>query len=122
MTADGLLPGQAWAIAPGPLWQARLWTDGRAHVIGLALAGHPDYGPMYRDPSRENAASGNAVYRLLMAGDRPFWYDPSHRHPGWSRPRRWHADCRRAMRPANLHERMVIAAKRNAAQAGQGEG
>ena len=91
MTADGLLPGQSWAIAPGPTWQARLWTDGRAHVIGQGLAMHPDYSEMY--------FTGNGVV---------------------DHDRSW-VDFDSAMDQARRHN-AVIAAKRSAAQAGQGEG
>lgn len=104
MTADGLLPGQAWAIAPGPTWQARLWTDGRAHCIGRELANHPEYGLRYVD-------YGMWPNYSRMIGP------PSNKQ--YRRP--WHT-FERACRAARMHERMVIAAKRNAAQAGQGEG
>jgi len=52
MTADGLRPGQAWAIAPGPTWQARRATGGGWHVIGRTLAEHPDHGPRYASAHR----------------------------------------------------------------------
>ena len=47
MTADGLRPGQSWAIAPGPTWQARADRTGRVHVIGRTLAEHPLYRTQY---------------------------------------------------------------------------
>ncbi len=90
MTADGLAPGQSWAIHWGVRWQARKGRDGRAHVIGLGLANHRVYGQQYVEPWR--AGSGRR---------------PSHTFA-------------RACRAAAMHERMVIAAKRNAAQSGRG--
>lgn len=98
----GLLPGQGWAIpADGP-WQARLDRCGRAHVIGRELAGHALYGWIYADPLRGQA-------RFVPGfGDFGPW-----------RPRPWHT-FERACRAARMHSRMVIAAKRTEAQAGQG--
>ena len=107
MTADGLRPGQSWAIAPGGAWQARIGRDGRCHVIGRELAKHPEHGPMYRERLR--------YARRKIANGRIVEY----------RPRRWRIGAvgfELACRAARMHERMVIAAKRNAAQAGQGEG
>lgn len=89
MTATGLRPGQAWAIAPGPTWQARIGVDGYAHCIGEALAAHPDYLDMYW--------TGNGVV------DR----------------NRSRVDFDSAMDQARQYN-AAIAAKRNAAQAGQG--
>lgn len=43
----GLLPDQAWSVPSGPRWQARLWADGRHHVIGELLATHEAYGLAY---------------------------------------------------------------------------
>lgn len=81
-----LSPGQSWAIpADGP-WQARIGRDGYAHVIGRALAGHPEYSAMY-------FSGRGAVDRDLP----------------WS-------DFDTAMAAA----RRFNAAKRQAAQAGQG--
>ncbi len=91
MTANGLLPGQAWAIAPGPTWQARIDTKGHAHCIGETLARHSDYVDMY--------FTGNGTV---------------------DRDRSW-VDFDSAMDQARGHN-AAIAAKRNAAQAGQGEG
>ena len=89
MTADGLRPGQSWAIAPGPTWQARIGRDGRAHCIGETLARHSGYVDMY--------FTGNGTV---------------------DRDRSW-IDFDGAMDQARRHN-AVIAAKRNAAQAGQG--
>ena len=95
MTATGLRPGQAWAIAPGVAWQARLCRAGRAHVIGRALALDLRYDDMYAEdrPDRWRNVGG-----------------------GWTaidrRVRLWHT-FERACRAARMHERMVIAAKRN---------
>ena len=89
MTATGLRPGQAWAIAPGVFWQARLDPNRRAHVIAWGLANDPGSWKVYAETNKR---------------------------------RRWYASFERACRAARMHERMVIAAKRNAAQAGQGEG
>ena len=114
MTANGLLPGQAWAIAPGPTWQARLWTDGRAHVIGQGLADHATYAAGYLDPRRVFAGADAGPVRCE-------WQVYGMRAPRAFRPRPWHT-FERACRAARMHSRMVIAAKRNAAQAGQGEG
>ena len=109
MTADGLRPGQAWAIAPGPTWQARIGRDGRAHVIGRELARDFQHGPRYAEPARYwNPNCDATVQRQYRM----------HRTVEW-RPRPWHT-FERACRAARMHERMVIAAKRNAAQAGQG--
>ena len=110
--ATGLLPGQSWAIpADGP-WQARLDRAGRAHVIGRALAEHPEYGGRYLDPARilAGVVGHPVVVAMLAAGA---WV------PRNLRPRPWHT-FERACRAARLHERMVIAAKRTEAQAGQG--
>jgi len=112
MNANGLLPGQSWAIpADGP-WQARIDRAGRAHVIGRALAEHPEHGPGYLDPTR------------VLAGCTSHFLWDDHRHLGMPiarvfRPRPWRTFAR-ACAVANRHERMVIAAKRQAAQAGQG--
>ena len=101
--ATGLLPGQAWAIpADGP-WQARLDRAGRAHVIGRALAEHAEHGPRHLDPRRVFAggrpqAEEWAMFRIPL--------------PRAKRPRPWHT-FERACRAARMHERMVIAAKRN---------
>ena len=43
----GLLPGQSWNVAAGPLWQARADRTGRVHVIGRTLAEHPLYHDLY---------------------------------------------------------------------------
>ena len=40
---NGLADGQSWNIPAGPRWHARLDRNGRAHVIGEALAEHPQY-------------------------------------------------------------------------------
>ena len=97
MTRDGLAPGQSWIIPAGPLWQARLDRGGRAHVIGQALARHPEYWAGYADqgsPPRDSALWPYYPLALL---------------------RPWH-DFARACRAAAFHERMVVAAKRQAAQ------
>lgn len=109
----GLLPGQSWNVAAGPLWQARLCRAGRAHVIGRELAGHPEYGPRYGCLNRTNATEGNALFRAVKAGQPPVWYVVRRKpgHPGWTRPRPWHT-FERACRAARMHSRMVIAAKR----------
>jgi hypothetical protein len=103
LTADGLAPGQSWAIPVGPVWQARLDRMGRAHVVGRALAEHPGHGPGYLDPRRVFAggrpgAEEWAMFRIPL--------------PRAMRPRPWHT-FKRACRAARMHERMVIAAKRN---------
>jgi len=112
MTADGLAPGQSWAIpADGP-WQARIGRDGHAHVIGRALAGHSQHGPGYLDPCRVFAGwkrHAIVVTRYLVGVPIPRVF----------RPRPWHT-FKRACRAASFHERIVIAVRRNAAQAGQG--
>lgn len=108
----GLLPGQSWNVAAGGAWQARLCRAGRAHVIGPWLAEHPVYSAGYLDPRR------------VFAGGRPQaeeWAMFRIQLPCALRPRPWHT-FERACRAARMHERMVIAAKRQAAQAGQGEG
>lgn len=110
MNANGLRDGQSWAIAPGGAWQARLGRDGRAHVIGRELAEHPGHGPGYLDPRRVFAGGGPgaeewAMFRIPL--------------PRAMRPRPWHT-FERACRSAAFHERIVIAVRRNAAQAGQG--
>jgi len=111
-TWNGLAPGQSWAIpADGP-WQARLDRMGRAHVVGRALAEHAGHGSGYLDPRR------------VFAGGRPGaeeWAMFRIQLPRAMRPRPWH-DFARACAVADLHERMVVVAKRNAAQAGQKEG
>lgn len=109
-TWNGLDTGQSWAIpADGP-WQARLDRAGRAHVIGRALAEHPEHGAGYLDPRRVFAggrpqAEEWAMFRIPL--------------PRSMRPRPWHT-FERACRAASCHERMTIAAKRNEARAGQG--
>lgn len=105
-----LSPGQSWAIPAGPQWQARLDRAGRAHVVGRALAEHAEHGPGYLDPRRVFAggrpqAEEWAMFRIPL--------------PRAMRPRPWHTFAR-ACAVANRHERMVVAAKRQAAQAGQG--
>ena len=100
--ATGLLPGQSWAIPAGPQWLARLDRAGRAHVIGRALAEHPLYGWRYADPRRGHLR-----------------FVPGFGDFGKRRIRPWHT-FKRACRAASHHERMVIAAKRTAAHAGQG--
>lgn len=108
--ATGLLPGQSWAIPAEPQWQARLDRACRAHCIGRALAEHPEHGPGYLDPRR------------VFAGGRPGaeeWAMFRIQLPRAMRPRPWRTFAR-ACRAASFHERMVIAAKRQAAQAGQG--
>ena len=84
--ATGLLPGQAWNVAPSDAWQARIGRDGRAHCIGRTLALHLEYAGMY--------FSGNGTVDSV---------------PGYH-------DFDTAMAAA----RSFNAAKRNAAQAGQG--
>lgn len=100
--ATGLLPGQEWNVAAGPVWQARICRTGRAHVIGRELAEHADYGPRYLDPTR------------VFAGGRPQaeeWAMFRIQLPPAMRPRPWHT-FERACRAARMHERMVLAAKR----------
>ena len=118
---NGLALRKAWNVAAGPQWQARLDRAGRAHVIGLALAEHPEYGPRYADPWRSDASKGNALFRMVRAGTPPPWYVHRQKlgHPGWARPRPWHTFAR-ANRAASYHERLWLAAKRAEAQAGQG--
>lgn len=110
----GLLPGQSWSVAPGPTWQARIGRDGRAHCIGRTMAEHADYAAGYLDPGRVLAG----VVRHTIVADMHY---AGLRVPRQLRPRPWHT-FDRACRAARMHSRMVIAAKRNAAQAGQGEG
>lgn len=102
----GLLPDQAWSVPSGPRWQARLWADGRAHVIGEALASHQQYGAKYADNSH-------------VSRQRHEWYPPRWPIPDWAlgcpfwtSKRRWHADYSRAMRAAQFHNRMIVAAER----------
>ena len=103
---NGLAPGQAWAIpADGP-WQARLDRAGRAHVIGAWLQQHPQYQEGYTDFGYWPC--NRRVSRMGLAGIN-----------GYRRP--WHT-FKRACRSAAYHERMVIAAKRTEAQAGQNQG
>lgn len=102
MTAEGLAPGQPWAIPAGGPWQARLDRAGRAHVIGRALAEHAEHGPRYAD--RETVWRGSSGIMCSVGFPRP-----------------WHTFAR-ANRAASYHERLWLAAKRNAAQAGQGGG
>ena len=99
----GLLPGQSWNVAPGGAWQARLCREGRAHVIGRELAGHPVYDEGYTDPRRVFATAEPRV-----AGD---YRRLGMRVPRFARPRPWHT-FERACRAARMHERIVIAAKR----------
>lgn len=88
----GLLPGQSWNVAHGPLWQARLDRGGRAHVVGFEPSVHPDYRAGYRDGGPQ------------LAGHRT--------HATASYERRWHADYSRAMRAARSYNRMRVAAER----------
>ena len=108
MTATGLLPWQSWAIAPGPTWQARIGRDGRAHCIGRELANDPNYRLIYTDQGMWPNLS-RVFYQ--DRGDSGRTLDAQYRRP-------WHT-FERACRAARMHSRMVIAAKRNAAQAGQ---
>ena len=107
MTADGLRPGQAWAIAPGPTWQARLCRAGRAHVIGRTLASDNAYRSKYGE-SRVFGRKDAPAFAVLADDGALYAITGAHRYG-----RRWHSDFERACRAARMHERMVIAAKRN---------
>lgn len=98
----GLLPGQSWSVAPGGAWQARIGRDGRAHVIGRELAGHPEYAAGYLDPGRVLAGvvSHTIVEDMHYAGLRV---------PRQLRPRPWHT-FERACRSAAFHEKLIRAA------------
>ena len=81
---NGLADGQEWSAAPGT-WQARLDPEGRAHVIGRAVA----------------AMEQNPDYRV--------WG----RMHLWNHGRPWHTGPNgydRAMRAARLHNARVKAA------------
>ena len=100
----GLAPGQAWAVAAGPTWQARIDRAGRAHVIGWALADHATYAVGYLDPRR--------IFAGIPAGPLRYeWQGCGVEIPFALRPRPWHT-FERACRAARMHERMVLAAKR----------
>ena len=103
----GLLPGQAWSVAHGPRWQARLDRGGRAHVIGRTLASHNAYRAGYGE-SRVFGSKDLPAYAVL-GSDGARWAITGPSRYG----RRWHADFERACRAARMHERMVIAAKRD---------
>ena len=111
-----LSPGQSWAIPAGPQWQARLDRAGRAHVVGRALAEQAEHGPRYLD------AHDRGIGEFLMW---PFGETPEDRaRPDSAFTRRfmdrpWHTFAR-ANRVASYHERLWLAAKRQAAQTGQG--
>lgn len=115
MNPTGLRDGQSWAIAPGGAWQARLGRDGRAHVIGRALAKDALHGPRYAEPGRNdhNMATGEGAAGFQFIR----WRDDDDQER-WCRrwfARRWRigaAGFDRAHRLAAFHERMVIAAKR----------
>lgn len=115
MNPNGLRDGQTWAIAPGGAWQARLGRDKRAHVIGRELAKDSLHGPRYAEFGRNDfdmaTGEGLAGFHFIRSRDD----DDRER---WVRrwfTRRWRIGAvgfYRAHRVAALHERMVIAAKR----------
>jgi hypothetical protein len=109
-----LSPGQSWAIPAGPQWQARLDRAGRAHVIGRALASDNAYRGKYGE-SRVFGRKEAPAFAILANDGALYAITGAHCYG-----RRWHADFERACRAASYHERLVIAAKRQAAQSGQG--
>lgn len=91
----GLMPGQSWNVTPGPTFQARIGRDGRGRCIGRGLAEHPGYAAGYVD-------FGMWRNHSRVFGTTAGWH-------GYTRP--WHT-FERACRAAQMHSRMVIAAKR----------